>query len=218
MLARFDELSGTAVVFAARKRRSEGLVFRSFYQLYRLIHLTLTGIPVRVGNFCILPANALHRLVVVSDLWNHFAASVFKAQLPLDMVPTARAQRLAGRPAMSFTSLAVHGLSAISVFGDRVGVRGILLSALFFLFTIFSLLGVVSLRLFTDLAIPGWASYTAGVLVLLALQLLMLVTVFAFIVLGSRDTASFLPNRDHVYFVSGLQRLWPLSDVKATAR
>ena len=62
---------------------------------------------------------------------------------------------------MSFTSLAVHGLSAISVFGDRVGVRGILLSALFFLFTIFSLLGVVSLRLFTDLAIPGWASYTA---------------------------------------------------------
>ncbi len=35
---------------------SESLVFRCFYQLYKWLHRSLTGISVRVGNFSILPS------------------------------------------------------------------------------------------------------------------------------------------------------------------
>lgn len=214
LLARFDELGGRRVVFAARDRRSEGPTFQFFYHLYRFAHRALTGVAVRVGSFCVLPTEAVHRLVVVSDLWNHFAASIFKAGLPFDMLPTSRGTRLRGQSKMNFTSLVIHGLSAISVFGERVGVRGMLFAGVFFLLAALGLLGVVSLRLFTNWTIPGWASLTSGLLVLLALQLLIGIAVFAFMVLASRDSASFLPNRDHVYFLRGVTPLWPVRHTK----
>lgn len=39
------------VIFAARSKRLESLLFRSLYQVYRALHLALTGNAVRVGNF-----------------------------------------------------------------------------------------------------------------------------------------------------------------------
>src|SRR5581483_10675800 len=68
-----------SMVFAERLRRSEGAVFRLFYWLYRTLHLALTGLPVRVGNFSAAPFEMLENLIVVSDLWNHYAAAVIKA-------------------------------------------------------------------------------------------------------------------------------------------
>lgn len=201
LLARFDELGRSRVVFAARARRSESPLFRAGYLGFRLLHRALTGIPVRVGNFSVLPRAAVRTLVVVSDLWNHFAASVFKARLPMDLLPTARATRLAGRPTMNFTALVTHGLSAISVFRDRVGVRGLVAAAGLFALTTAALATVVAVRWLTDLAVPGWATSAAGLLAVLSLQLLMAMGVFAFLVLGSRDSSAFLAARDFALFV-----------------
>lgn len=83
----------------------------------------LTGIRVRVGNFSILPFAYLDTLVVMSELWNHYAASVFRSKLPFAMIPIPRGTRFAGTSKMNFVALVSHGLSAISVFGDIVGVR-----------------------------------------------------------------------------------------------
>ena len=110
-------------VFAERARRTESLSFRLFYRLYKAAHLILTGEPVRVGNFSVLPATLLGRIVCVSDLWNHYAAAAFKARLPITTLPLARGHRLDGKSKMNFVSLAMHGLGAMSVYGDRIGVR-----------------------------------------------------------------------------------------------
>src|SRR5690606_26456117 len=50
------------VVFAERRRRSEGALFAFLYWLYRLVHLALTGERVRVGNFSVIPRYLLRRL------------------------------------------------------------------------------------------------------------------------------------------------------------
>ena len=123
LVTRLHELGDGAIVFAERRRRSEQLAFRVFYSLYRLLHRLLTGIPVRVGNFSAVPAALLSRLVVVSELWNHYAAAVFKARLPRDTVPTERAPRLCGESRMNFVALVGHGLSALSVHAELIGVR-----------------------------------------------------------------------------------------------
>jgi polyisoprenyl-phosphate glycosyltransferase len=209
LLARFEEHRRQRVVFAARTRRSEGLVFRGFYHFYKSLHRLLTGIPVRVGNFSVIPQQSLHRLSVVSDLWNHYAAAVFKARLPMDMIATVRMPRLAGESTMNFTSLVIHGLSAISVFGDRVGVRMLTAASVLVVMALAALATVVGLKLLTDLAIPGWATYTAGLLVVFMLQVLMIMAVFVFAVLSGRDSSSFLPIRDHGYFVHELARIYP---------
>ena len=111
------------VVFAARTKRMESVLFRVCYQLYRLVHRALTGIEVRVGNFSVAPRAALTRLMGVPDVWNHYAAAIHRARIPRKYLPLARGKRLAGESKMNFTSLLVHGLTAMSVFSDQVSAR-----------------------------------------------------------------------------------------------
>ena len=200
------------VIFAERTRRSESVGFRIFYHLYRLLHLVLTGVRVRAGNFSVVPAAALRRLVVVSDLWNHYAAAVYKSQLPFGLLPTRRGNRLTGRSHMNLVALVVHGLSAMAVFGDRIGVRLLIAVGVAIVFMAGLLCTVVGVRLFTPLAIPGWATYTTGLLVLILAQMLLVALVFAFVILAARDTASVLPNRDYIHFVSRIERVYGRGD------
>jgi len=64
LLEKFLERGGKKTVFAERKRRSEGFAFTLFYKLYQLGHRLLTGLPVKVGNFSILPGEYLDQLVI----------------------------------------------------------------------------------------------------------------------------------------------------------
>ena len=107
LLDGLDQGKSTSIVFAERVKRSEGLGFTLFYHLYRLVHLLLTGVAVRVGNFSVIPRQLVGRLVTASDLWNHYAATVFNSRIPYTTVPTTRAAlrrpvqdelRFAGRP------------------------------------------------------------------------------------------------------------------------
>ncbi len=96
LLARYDAEGRSKIVFAERTKRSESFVFMAFYLLYRWLHLLLTGVPVKVGNFSVIPRSRLESLVIVSELWNHYAAAVFKSRQPHCTVPTRRAKRLSG--------------------------------------------------------------------------------------------------------------------------
>lgn len=188
-------------IFAERVRRSEGLIFRFFYGLYRGSHRALTGIRVRVGNFSILPFEYLNTLVVMSELWNHYAAAVFRSRLPFSMIPIARGKRIAGASKMNFVSLVSHGLSAISVFGDVVGVRLLIASLLGFALAGIGIVSVVAIRVFTNWAIPGWATYATGVLAIIMIQFITIAASFTFFVLSSRTNLGFVPLRDYSLFV-----------------
>jgi hypothetical protein len=205
LIERYHQEGGDKVVFAKRTKRSESLTFKFFYGLYRFLHHLLTGIRVSVGNFSILPFTALERLVAVEELWNHYAAAVFKARLPRTSLPTERARRLAGNPRMNFVALVLHGLSAISVFGDIVGARLLAATAGIITLTTAVLLVALVVSLAAHLAIPEWAAYTGGLLVVLLLQAIMMSFLFIFIILNGRKSANFLPIRDYSYFVLRLR-------------
>ena len=72
LLEKFVAEGNRKVIFAARRLRAEGFVFKFFYKLYRTIHRMVVGFDPRFGNFSVLPAAVLERLVVTSDLWNHY--------------------------------------------------------------------------------------------------------------------------------------------------
>jgi hypothetical protein len=123
LVQEFHRQRAQRIIFAERTRRSEGVVFGVFYALYRLIHRVLTGRAVRVGNLSIVPRSALVSLGAAPELWNHYAAAVFKLRLQTGTIQSSRGHRLAGTSRMNFVSLVIHGLSAISVFGEIVGTR-----------------------------------------------------------------------------------------------
>jgi len=207
---------GREVVFAARTRRMESLGFRLCYRAYRLIHHAMTGVVVQVGNFSVVPRPAMSRLMAVPDLWNHYAASVYRARLPRTLVPLPRGRRLAGESKMNFVSLLIHGLSAMSVFSDQVSAR-LLTAAVGFAIVATGLMGVTAgIRWFTDLAIPGWATFTVGLLLVLVVQSLSFATLFAFLIASRRSSLNFLLTRDAPYFILGKTTVYGIS-VKNTA-
>ncbi len=190
-----------AIVFAERTKRSETRLFRAFYALYRLAHRLLTGQSVRVGNFSLIPRERLSCLVATSELWNHYAAAAFASRQPYATIPTARAARLDGRSRMNFVKLVIHGLSAISVYSDTIGVRLLIATSAMIGLDLVALAITLAVRLTTDLAIPGWATNAFGVLLIILLQATMFLFVFSFMILAGRNAASFLPLRDYAYFV-----------------
>jgi polyisoprenyl-phosphate glycosyltransferase len=197
----------SCIVFGARTKRLEHWGFQLMYRLYRLLHWLLTGVSVRIGNFSALPPSALPHLVVISELWNHYAAAVFRSRMPLRTLPLARGKRYCGKSWMNFSSLILHGLSAISVFSDIVGVR-LLMATVMLMLLAGALVGVVlGVRFMTPLAIPGWATYAAGLLVVVLVQSLLLMLVSAFVILSMRSHVNVIPLRDAPVFIGSVETL-----------
>jgi hypothetical protein len=201
LLQKCQALGNTSIVFAERARRVDRLSFRVLYACYRLAHWILVGMRVRVGNFSAIPNRLLRRLVVVSELWNHYAAAVFAAKLPRSAIETARGRRLRGNPKMNFVTLVAHGLSAISVHSEALAVR-LLVGSMF-----------GSAVLVSGVAVAAWVAVGSGAsvstavvagtivaLVILA-ELVVLALMLAFRTLQGRASSAFLPVRDYRYYV-----------------
>jgi len=192
---------GVTIVFAERMRRTESAMFKAFYAAYRWGHLLLTGIAVRVGNFSIVPAVQLDRIVVVSELWNHYSAAVFQAKLPHETIPANRRPRLTGESRMRFTDLVLHGLRALSVYSELIGVR-----LLVFTVVMAAVLTVVFLTVLGLSTSPAAVAVT-GLIALLLCQTLASTVAFVFLVLHGRSQPLFIPNRDYPHFVRDLTSL-----------
>ena len=193
--------SGDAVVFAERRRRSEGVLFTTLYHGYRIVHWLFTGERVRVGNFSVIPRAALARLVAVSDLWNHYAAAVFKSRIPFSTIPTERGIRYAGKTQMNYVALVTHGLSAMAAFGDRIGVRLLTLTIAITAIVTGGLIGSVARLWISGAVMPSWAPFAIALIVLLVVQAFAVSLTFVFVILGGRDSSTFLPLRDYQYYV-----------------
>ena len=202
----FSRQSESSIIFAERAKRMENAMFQLCYRLYCAMHWLLTGVRVRVGNFSIVPWQAVERLVVVSELWNHYAAAVFRARLPHRTIPMDRGRRINGESKMNFVALLVHGLSAISVFSDVVSTRLLVMA----LSGIAVLAGAAGTAMAMHVAIPGWAGYAAAVSLLLLTQALFGAFLLVFTTISARANMSFIPSRDAHHFIDRQERVFPL--------
>lgn len=207
LIDRAQAMGGRSVVFAERTQRSENWLFRAGYFCYRVLHEALTGRAIRFGNFSVVPKRQLRRIASVSEMWNHYAAAVVKSGIPISMVSSTRARRLTGESKMNFVGLVIHGLSAISVQGETIGVKLLLASGASLFLLLLLGISVLGVRLFTEMAIPGWATTAGGLLVVIFIQMAALSLQFAFLVLQSRAGASFIPSRDYEHFIEDIEHV-----------
>jgi glycosyltransferase involved in cell wall biosynthesis len=194
-------------VIAARRKRLEGPVFRAGYSAFRLVHQVFTGYAVRAGNFSVIPQSLLKRLVVMPELWNHYAGAVYRSKADFDLEPFDRGKRLHGRSHMNVPALVAHGLAGIATFQETIATR-ILIAAFFGAAVLFALLAVViAIGLWTKMVIPGWAAYTTGLLVLICIQLVAISFNLVFVLISNRSRYTFVPIRDYAVFIDQFERL-----------
>jgi glycosyltransferase involved in cell wall biosynthesis len=202
LVSRCVELGSSKIVFARRRKRTDGTLFRSGYFAYRVLFLALTGNSINVGNFSVIPGRLIKKVIGISEIWNHYAAGIIHARLPIDTIPLDRRKRLAGKSKMNFVGLVMHGLSAISVYGDVVGARVLCVTTFLTCIVGVGIFAVLFIKFLTDIAIPGWATAALGLLTVILLNLLGIAAIFVLFILNTRQMTGFLPERDWENYVA----------------
>jgi polyisoprenyl-phosphate glycosyltransferase len=202
MLRLFQESGGDVAVFAGRTKRSESLLFKVFYRLYRGLHRVMVGLPVRIGNFSVIPFTYVEGLTVSNYLWYHYAATVVRTRMPFVTLKTARGNRYSGVSKMNFVSLVRHGISAIAVQSEVLSIRMLILACGFTMVGLAALAAVLGISAFTSLAIPRWTGLIA---LLLLLQVLSVAFTFAMQSVSVHGNNGLIPVRDCSVFVRSVQ-------------
>jgi len=174
------------IVFARRTKRKESFFFKIFYKIYKYVFVLLTGKVINFGNYSVIPKKLLDKVTHISDIWNHYPGGVIRSRLLYKSVGLERGERYTGKSKMNYTSLVIHGLSAVAVYIDTVSVR-LLIAVTSLILT--AILGL-SLVFVFEYHFPTWGLLLFfGILMQAFLSALILV----FTVLSYRVNFNFLP-------------------------
>jgi len=194
--------SSGKIVFARRTKRHEGFVFQFFYRIYKSVFRLLTGKKIAFGNFSYIPEKHAVKVAHVSEIWNHFSGGIIKSRIPYCSIPLERGRRLAGTSKMNFTSLVLHGLSAVAVHADTMAVRLMLFCIGLVVLSILSIVSVAAMKFFTPFTSPGWATTVVTGFSSLIMQSFLVSLLLLFVVLMYRTQKLFIPAKDYSDYIS----------------
>ena len=165
---------------ARRTKRSESLRFRILYVFFRAMFHTLTGTTVRSGNFAAYRGWLAKRMLTHPHFDLCYSSTLVSLDMTVLAVPCPRGKRYEGRSRMNMLRLFMHGVRMLMPFMDRIAVRALTAFSAMFALGITLSLTVLGIRIFTDTAIPGWATATLlGLLILSFIALGNFVVLFA---------------------------------------
>lgn len=110
-------------VVAKRVKRSEGVFFKIFYKIHKLITLIFTGQNINFGNFTLLQKEDLHLINKKKSLWRSYSGTFKKYIKDYQTINSTRGHRYFGPSKMSFFKLVIHSLSIIATFKYVVFLR-----------------------------------------------------------------------------------------------
>ena len=136
-----------ATITGNRFKRSEGIIFKTLYEIHKVLTFIFTGKLVKFGNFTCLPKKHVLQLIEKSYLWNTYSSSVLRTINDRLSISSRRGERYVLPSKINFFGLIFHSLTIISVFRKEFIIRSILFSIvyLFFIFNNISILTVFPL-------------------------------------------------------------------------
>jgi len=167
------------LALALRTKRQESTSFRILYLFYRILFRALTGTAIHSGNFAAYRGWFARHVLVHPHFDLCYSSTLVSLGIPVEYVRCERGKRYAGRSHMTNSKLLMHGFRMLMPFVEQIAVRALIaFSALFATGVVLSVV-VIAIRLFTDAAIPGWATSTLiGIMTLSFLALANFVLLF----------------------------------------
>jgi polyisoprenyl-phosphate glycosyltransferase len=184
----------SSIVFVGRGARSESAGFKLGYALYRILFRLVSGRSINFGNYALIDRRVLG--AVLDNGFVHFAAFLSKQRVPTTTIISDRRKRLGGVSKMGFDDLSLHAFRSLIEYSDRLLV--LFLKAFLYLSVVFlfSVLTIVGIKLFTPLAIPGWASNLSATMFN---SLLLCLGFFVIGLMLSRNTQQRARAGQHLY-------------------
>jgi polyisoprenyl-phosphate glycosyltransferase len=165
---------GAKTVVAERASRSEQnkVLFNSFYFLLHKVAPSLP--PINFGTHCLLDASVVARIRLLKEKNRYFPGLVGLTSNKIEAIPIHRHQRQNGQSRVGMKGLLHLAITAFLSFSSApvrlVSVIGLIAAA----FATLSGTIIVGIKLFTALAIPGWASTMSALAFGSGIQLLCL--------------------------------------------
>jgi glycosyltransferase involved in cell wall biosynthesis len=170
----FKNLGESNICMAQRISRSEGLMFKMFYLIYKLLFRLVCGVRMNVGNFSVFDKRVAIWLLSIKRY--HLAASFLNSRFDIKFVPLQRHKRIDGKSKIGFVGLVMHAYLSLIEFLNVIVVR-ISVIILFFMFVFIGSGLFVGYKLIINEAIPGWTST-------MLLMLLLIISFCIFIIIG----------------------------------
>ena len=136
------------VITAERAKRSEGLLFKSCYQIHIYLTYIFTGHSIKFGNYTFLPKDSVFKMTQEPSTWLSYSGSLTKLIQNRVSIPTIRSPRYFGPSKMSFFKLLIHSLSIIAVFKRTVFLRSLIFLSVYLLLIFQSLSFITLLPVF----------------------------------------------------------------------
>ncbi len=170
-------------VLVKRAGHRECFWHRPMYAMYKIMFRLLTGGRLEYGNYSAFHSGKLKMLSANTDVPMHLASSIYRSRHNKRLLAAFKAKRYYGKSTMS-GSLITHVFAALAVFADTIAARLFVLWVVLVSSAALGISTVLFIRLFTNLAIPGWAIGTIGNLLnLMATSITLCLSSAIFIIL-----------------------------------
>ncbi len=160
------------LVLALRTKRRESFSFKVLYFFFKIAFRWLTGQLIRSGNYAVYRGWIANRFLLDPRFDLCYSSTLVALGLRLDFVPCERGSRYEGESHMGTLKLVTHGLRMLMPFLDRITIRCLVFFFVTFIAGTVLGLTVLGIRIFTGLAIPGWATNTLLALFIVTLMAL----------------------------------------------
>ena len=194
------------IIFAQRKKRQESLLFKAGYFFYKYLFYFLTGQKISFGNFSLIPQKLLGKVVHQNNIWNHYSGGIIQSKIPFDKILLDRGKRYQGVSKMNFNSLILHGLSSIAVYFDFLSLRILRYSLYGIAICFLSVMYILYQKIFTNSAIPGWASSLTLIISGIILQLFSVTLIVLLLQLSSRKNISAPNSKVYLEFIESVEK------------
>lgn len=195
------------IIFAQRKKRQESILFKTGYFFYKYLFYFLTGQKINFGNFSVIPKKLLGKVVHQNNIWNHYSGGIIQSKIPFDKVLLDRGKRYHGVSKMNFNNLIIHGLSSIAVYFDFLSLRILRYSLYGIGLCFISVMYIFYQKMFTNNAIPGWASSLILIISGIILQLFSVTLIVLLLQLSSRKNINAPNPKIYLDFIENKEKL-----------
>ena len=113
-------------IVAKRVKRSEGIFFKLFYEIHKIITFIFTGKIINFGNYSCLIKKDVKKIFSKASLWSSYSGTLKKFVPNLNTINSTRGLRYFGPSQMSFLKLIIHSFSIVAVFKINVAIRSFL--------------------------------------------------------------------------------------------
>ena len=190
LIEKAESTNRAKIIFAQRKKRQESALFKTGYFFYKGIFRFLTGQTISFGNYSVIPKKLLTKVVHQNNIWNHYSGGIIQSRIPFDTLLLDRGKRYSGESKMRFSNLILHGLSSIAVYFDYLSIKVLRYSVGAIAICFLAVLYILYQKIFTDNAIPGWASSLILIISGIMLQLFSVTFIVLLLQLSSRKNIS----------------------------